>query len=93
MCDENCSLGSNHAKECEILSKCKFPDRPANLRIDKNNFYNETNAYAIITPLRLLLLKESNGDEWLRTNQLMDHHEGILYYYILIISLLNNAPN
>ena len=30
MCDENCCLGSIHAKECEILSRCKFPDRPAN---------------------------------------------------------------
>ena len=79
MCDENCSFGSNHAKECEILSKCEPPDRPSILRIDKNNFHNETNAYAVITPLRLLLLQESNGDEWLRTNQLMDHHEGIYF--------------
>ena len=78
MCNESCSLGPTHSIECEILSRCKSADRPTNLRIDKDNFNRETNAYAIITPLRLLLLEESNNDNWKRSNQLMDHYSGML---------------
>jgi hypothetical protein len=76
MCGPSCSSGPNHSKECEIISRCKLADRPATLRIDTNQFERETNAYAIITPLRLLLLQEANDDKWHRSNQLMDHQEG-----------------
>ena len=76
MCDETCGSGSNHAKECEIIARCKTSERPSTLRIDHEKFEKPTNAYATITPLRLLLLEEKNGDEWRRSNQLMDHHNG-----------------
>ena len=78
MCNLQCSSGQNHRLECEILSRCKAENRPKTLQIDG---MKETNAYAIIAPLRLLLLLEANGDEWMRSNQLMDHQKG-LYTYI-----------
>ena len=84
MCDENCSSGPIHARECEILSRCKHSDRPINLRFDESNFEKENNAYAIITPLRLLLLQEANDDKWRRSNQLMDHHEGKMGNFVRI---------
>ena len=73
MCNLQCSSGQNHRLECEILSRCKAENRPKTLQIDG---MKETNAYAIIAPLRLLLLLEANGDEWMRSNQLMDHQKG-----------------
>merc|ERR1719464_1973491 len=75
MCDNLCSTGPNHLKECEIISKCKPANQPPTLQIDRENYEKVTNAYAIITPLRMLLLEESNGDQWKRSNQLMDHQE------------------
>ena len=74
MCNLQCSSGQNHRLECEILSRCKAENRPKTLQIDG---MKETNAYAIIAPLRLLLLLEANGDEWMRSNQLMDHQKGL----------------
>lgn len=73
MCNLQCSSGRNHSLECEILSRCTAENRPKTLQIDG---LKETNAYAIIAPLRLLLLLEANGDEWMRSNQLMDHQKG-----------------
>ena len=73
MCNLQCSSGRNHSLECEILSRCKAQNRPKTLQIDQ---MKESNAYAIIAPLRLLLLQEANGDEWKRSNQLMDHQKG-----------------
>eukprot|EP00093_Oithona_nana_P005600 05600.XXX_90784_92820_1 [CDS] Oithona nana genome sequencing. len=72
MCNLQCSSGRNHSLECEILSRCTAENRPKTLQIDG---LKETNAYAIIAPLRLLLLLEANGDEWMRSNQLMDHQK------------------
>ena len=74
MCNLQCSSGRNHSLECEILSRCTAENRPKTLQIDG---LKETNAYAIIAPLRLLLLLEANGDEWMRSNQLMDHQKGL----------------
>ena len=34
------------------------------------------NAYSVITPLRMLLMMDSNCDKWKRSNQLMDHIDG-----------------
>jgi len=36
---------------------------------------NESNAYSMVTPLRMLLLEEEGGDNWARTDALMDHRE------------------
>ena len=77
MCDISCSTGPIHSRECEILSNCKPPNQPPALQIDRENYEKATNAYAVITPLRLLLLEESNCDQWNRSNQLMDHHTGL----------------
>ena len=33
----------------------------------------ETSLYSLVTPLRLLLLEDSGGDQWRRTDTLMDH--------------------
>lgn len=74
MCDLSCATGPIHKKECEIISRCPPSNRPSTLQID--NFDRPSNAYAIITPLRLLLLEEENNDKWHRTNQLMDHYTG-----------------
>ena len=76
MCNLQCSSGRNHSLECEILSRCKAQNRPKTLQIDQ---MKESNAYAIIAPLRLLLLQEANGDEWKRSNQLMDHQKGLYH--------------
>ena len=81
MCDSQCSTGRNHAIECEILSRCKSENRPKTLQIDSQK---ETNAYAIIAPLRLLLLQEANGDEWKRSNQLMDHQKGLSHSFLIL---------
>ena len=81
MCDSQCSTGPNHAIECEILSRCKSENRPKTLQIDSQK---ETNAYAIIAPLRLLLLQEANGDEWKRSNQLMDHQKGLSHSFLIL---------
>ena len=87
MCDPDCCAGQNHVKECEILSRCSPADRPKPLRIDKDNFERETNTYAIIIPLRLLLLMEENNDDWFRSNQLMDHVEGRLHAETQLFSI------
>ena len=93
MCNLQCSSGQNHRLECEILSRCKAENRPKTLQIDG---MKETNAYAIIAPLRLLLLLEANGDEWMRSNQLMDHQKGLylsmeqMCVWIFIHSLLHH---
>lgn len=74
MCSERCtSIYSNHSsKECEILSRCPEELRPETLRV-KKDMNKLSNAYSVITPLRMLLLQERNNDEWRRSDQLIDH--------------------
>ena len=65
-------------KEITFLSK-KLPFQENSIKyltLCREHYEKATNAYAIITPLRLLLLEELNGDQWHRSNQLMDHQEG-----------------
>ena len=75
MCPDRCtsSTHSNHSvKECEILSRCPEELRPETLRVKKDKT-KASNAYSVITPLRMLLLQERNNDEWQRSDQLIDH--------------------
>ena len=73
MCSRECLERRKwHTKEeCEILGRCH--EWPKELRL--NGFTDESNAYAVITPLRMLLHKKANTENWLRTNQLMDHEK------------------
>ena len=77
ICSDHCaSKHSNHtAQECEILSRCPESDRPEILRINKDKT-KPSHAYSIITPLRMLLLQQSNSDGWKRSDQLIDHISG-----------------
>ncbi len=75
MCSMKCIESSRrHSKrECEILRRCDEHDWPENIRLRGER--EESCAYSVITPLRMLLLEESKSDGWKRTNQLMDHME------------------
>merc|ERR1719402_1249550 len=68
LCGAACVGGPRHRSECEVLGRSQ--DRQNQL--DGNN---KTNAYAMVTPLRVLQLMQQGGDKWFRTNQLMDHLE------------------
>ena len=68
LCDERCEQGDRHNRECHLLATSTT--RQDNISQDQLNI-----AYSHITILRMLLLMQENGDQWLRTNQLMDHLE------------------
>ena len=78
ICSDFCaSKHSNHTtQECEILSRCPEMDRPEMLRINKDRT-KVSHAYSIITPLRMLLLQQSDNDAWKRSDQLIDHILGM----------------
>ena len=39
MCDNLCSTGPNHLRECEIISKCKPANQPPTLQIDRHSVH------------------------------------------------------
>ena len=73
MCSTECAARRvRHTEaECEVLSRCPDSERPKILRVGADN------TYSIITPLRMLLMSDTNCDSWKRSNQLMDHLDGI----------------
>ena len=80
ICSDSCaSKHSNHTiQECEILSRCPERNRPDILRINDDRT-KASHAYSIITPLRMLLLQQSDNDAWKRSDQLIDHISGIRF--------------
>ena len=78
ICSDICaSKHSNHTtEECEILSRCPENKRPEILRTNKDRT-KVSHAYSIITPLRMLLLQQSDNDAWKRSDQLIDHILGM----------------
>lgn len=81
MCSFECAnrRDRHSSVECEILARCPDSERPKILQVygDAADVDNEKgisgNAYSVITPLRMLLMMDSNCDKWKRSNQLMDH--------------------
>ena len=74
MCSTECATKRvRHTEaECEVLSRCPDSERPKILRVGADN------TYSIITPLRMLLMSDTNCDSWKRSNQLMDHLDGTI---------------
>jgi len=68
VCSETCAAGSRHAAECKYLAE--NTELAETIRPEELNV-----AYAHVTILRMLLLMKNGGDNWFRTNQLMDHLE------------------
>lgn len=87
MCSAEClTKNDRHTRqECDILSRCLASERPDILQWRRrartgdddvtttDDVTSITNAYAVVTPLRMLLMQQENKDEWKRSDQLMDH--------------------
>jgi len=68
VCSQECENGFFHLHECSILSnaQCK-----PNVSFDQESFH----LYPCITPLRLLLLRETDPDAWRVLDTFMDHND------------------
>jgi len=68
VCNKECEEGNAHRNECEILSKTKE-------KIDFSDVTKVCEAYRLITPFRLLMVKRRNPEVWERLSYLMDHNK------------------
>jgi len=69
MCDAACQVGSTHYNECQILRTLKE-------KLSVKNFQDkESPIYQCITPLRLLMKKNTHPKWFRRLTFLMDHRE------------------
>jgi len=69
MCDAACQVGSTHFNECQIL-------RTLREKLSVKNFEDKGSAiYQCITPLRLLMKKNTHPKWFRRLTFLMDHRE------------------
>jgi len=72
MCASYCEVSQNHKAECAILSKAPG----SGLKI--TDFDSPHPAYECITPLRLLLKKETAPDKWKAIDNLQSHDREIV---------------
>ncbi|CAL4065039.1 unnamed protein product, partial [Meganyctiphanes norvegica] len=70
MCASYCEVSQNHKAECALLSKVAG-------RIKINDFDSPSPAYECITPLRVLLKKESAPDKWKSINSLQSNEKAL----------------
>ena len=69
MCGEACQVGSTHYNECQLLRTLKQ-------KLSSKNFEDgESPIYQCITPLRLLMKKNTHPKWFRRLTLLMDHKE------------------
>lgn len=57
LCDRSCETSSLHKQECDVLAKAKY--KPT-----INNSNSKQSIYSLITPLRALLLKKNNPEQF-----------------------------
>ena len=72
VCGDTCRDGPLHQLECHVLAKCPPELRPQFTRDDE-----DTNAFAVILPLRLAMLARHDDNIAGRLALLMDHREDI----------------
>ena len=68
VCSLQCEKGLFHRHECSVLSQAQCEP---NISFDQESFH----LYPCITPLRLLLLRETDPDSWRVLDTFMDHND------------------
>lgn len=85
MCASYCEVTQNHKAECAILSKVAG-------RIKIDDFQSIHPAYECITPLRVLLTKESAPEKFKSINNLQSHEKELVKSSVMY-ALKNNTVN